>query len=263
MDVAFLVDVSARQAKRILSLESHRPSSSEQPKTTRPARVPRAGRIVAAVTDVDVDSGVVLVDLELHLLDVQLDVEALDLLASSPRASSSENFLKPTFSSSISPSSSFMSGPRNTMRPSSRRPRGGDRRRTTSSRALRPRVVVGVRDRELEVGDRHLRRVLGRLAEDTDLVGRDRALPGERVDRRDARCTAGHRSRRGSSSTATPSASGRSCRGCPRRRPWPSERCSASNSTSKYAASLLEPSSLGTVTPVISAFMKSSCDCAL
>ena len=37
-------------------------------------------------------------------------------------------------------------------------------------------------------------------------------------------------------------------RGCPRRHPWPSERCSGSNSTSKYAASLLEPSSFGTVT---------------
>ena len=39
--------------------------------------------------------------------------------------------------------------------------------------------------------------------------------------------------------------------------------CSASNSTSKYAASFDEPSSLGTVTLVISAFMKSSRDCAL
>ena len=39
---------------------------------------------------------------------------------------------------------------------------------------------------ELEVGHRHLGRVLGVLAEDTDHVGGNRALPGERVDGRDA-----------------------------------------------------------------------------
>jgi hypothetical protein len=38
--------------------------------------------------------------------------------------------------------------------------------------------------------------------------------------------------------------------------------CSASNSMSKYAESLLPPSSLGTVTLVISAFMNVACACA-
>src|ERR1044071_5527043 len=49
-----------------------------------------------------------------------------------------------------------------------------------------PRLVVRHRDRALDVGRRHLGRVVGRLAGDADLVRRALALPREGVDRRDA-----------------------------------------------------------------------------
>src|SRR5687767_14874336 len=52
----------------------------------------------------------------------------------------------------------------------------------------------------------------------------------------------------------------------PRMSSWPpfaQRTCSASNSRSKYAASLLEPSSLGTVRLVISAFWNDWTDIAL
>ena len=124
--------------------------------------------------------------LELHLLDVELDVEALDLLGVRFVVLVRE-LLEADVLSSISPISSVMFGSEeHDASPSFRRSRGGDRRRTTSSP-----LCAHARGRRSEMTSLMSGTVTfaGCFVGSRTMPiwsGRDRALPCERVDRRDA-----------------------------------------------------------------------------